>query len=144
MSGNANNAAAAFGAGRFACAARRTISNLTPAELSEIESERLKDRPTSWAHLAARYAVNELDLRRMFDPNKPKAVAAPEAPKPVSFQEHMAARAIRLAEMWLAGVPVDEICRELGIGNSVMTKQRARLGLPPRTPGIQKKKVTPC
>lgn len=142
MSGNANNAAAAFGAGRFACAARRTISNLTPAELSEIETDRSKDRPTSWAHLAARYAVNELDLRRMFDPNKPKAVAAP-APVPVTFQDHLAARGTRLSEMWLAGVPVVEICRELGIGTSVLSKHRARLGLSPRTPGPQKKKDTP-
>lgn len=143
MSRNANSAAAAFGAGRFACSARRTISNLTPDELSEIERERSKDRPTSWAHLAARYAVNELDLRAMFDPNKPKAATPPERPAPVTFQDHLAARNVRLAEMWLAGVPVAEICLALGIGNSVLSKYRTRLGLAPRTPGIQKKRTTP-
>jgi hypothetical protein len=143
MSGNANSAAAAFGAGRFACSARRTISNLTPEELAEVERERSKDRPTSWAHLAARYAVNELDLRRMFDPNKPKAVTEPAKPAPTTFQDHLAARNVRLAEMWLAGVPVADICRALGIGNSVLSKYRARLGLAPRTPGIQKKRTTP-
>lgn len=140
MSGNANNAAATFGAGRFACAARRTITNLSPAELSEIEGERSKGRPTPWAHLAAQYAVNELDLRQMFDPNKP-AAPAPEKPAAVTFQEHRAARNVRLEAMWLAGVPVAEICTTLGIGNSVMSKHRARLGLAPRTPGIQKKRV---
>ena len=141
MSGNANNAAAAFGAGRFACSARRTITNLSPAELSEIEGERSRVRPTPWAHLAAQYTVNEIDLRRMFDPNKP-AAPAPEKPAAVTFQEHLSARNVRLAEMWLAGVPAAEICRELGICNSVLSKFRARLGLAPRTPGIQKKRAT--
>lgn len=141
MSGNANNAAAAFGAGRFACSARRTITNLSDAELSEIKGERAKDRPTPWAHLAAQYAVNELDLRMMFDPNKP-AAPAPEKPAAVTFQEHIAARNVRLAEMWLAGVPVAEICRELGIGTSSLSKFRDRIGLAPRTPGIQKKRIT--
>jgi hypothetical protein len=142
MSGNANSAAAAFGAGRFACSARRTISNLTPEELSEIERERSKDRPTPWAHLAARYAVNELDLRRMFDPNKPKATTTPERPAPMTYQDHLAARNVRLREMWLAGVPVADICSALGIGSSVLSTHRARMGLAPRCPGPQKKKDT--
>ena len=141
MSGNANNAAAAFGAGRFACSARRTISNLSPAELAEIEAARSKDRPTPWAHLAAQYAVNELDLRLMFDPNKPRA-CAPVKSVPLTFHEHRVERMARLKVMWLAGVPVAEICTTLGIGNSVMSKDRARMGLAPRTHGIQKKRDT--
>jgi hypothetical protein len=141
MSGNANNAAAAFGAGRFACSARRTISNLTPAEMSEIENERSKDRPTPWAHLATRYAVNELDLRRMFDPNKPKAVAAPPAPD--THQDRVKLRDERFLVMWKEGAPRLDIMSALGISASTIDHTRARLGLDRRVPGRKTGDWTP-
>jgi hypothetical protein len=143
MSGNTNSAAATFGAGRFACAARRTISNLTAAEMREIEGERSKARPTPWPHLAARYAVNELDLRRVVGSANDDARPAPKPVALDTLEDRVRLRDERFIVMWKQGTPRIDIMSALGISASTIDHTRARLQLPRRAPGRKTGDWTP-
>lgn len=131
MSTTGNSAAATFGAGRFAGCASRGVSVLTMAEMHEIEAHRAKDRPTPWAHLAARYGVNELDLRALFD----RSIERPATPKPAPVLLSASTRNERFRALWAAGASKAEIGYQLAIGKSTIDRLRVDLGLPKRTEG---------
>jgi hypothetical protein len=111
------------------------ISKLTQADLRTIADERAKDRPTSWANLALRFGVNELDLRGLFDPENDNA---PKAPAPAPALGPKAQRDARFAAMWIEGVPVARMREAFGLSEQKVRAIRNRLCLEPRTAGRPK------
>lgn len=122
MSANVNQAAASFGAGRFCGVSARGVSKLTGENMREIEAHRMRERPISWANLAIRYDVNEVDLRRLFAPvnddqPKPKASPPPVALAATACQSgrsRLKWTDAQLANLYLAKsgqISVREACR---------------------------------
>jgi hypothetical protein len=126
MKGTAN----ASTAGRFCGRAVHGVSGLSREDLHQIEAHRAKDRPTPWAHLAARFAVNELDLRQLFEAKNDNQLAPAEPPPPPTL-------ASMLRPMWEAGVSVKQISIVLKIDERSVCRMRERIGLPPRRRGHQ-------
>lgn len=119
--------------GRFCGRAVHGVSNLSHEDMRQIEAHRAKERPTPWAHLAMRYRVNEIDLRRLCDPlndNRPEPV------KPAPVREALTP-AQMLPPLWEAGLPVDQISNILKIDARSVSRLRERLGLPARKRGAQ-------
>lgn len=131
MRGTANTSSE----GRFCGRAVHGVSNLGSEQMREIEAHRSKDRPTPWPHLAARYGVNEIDLRRLFDPANDDAPARPTAVAPLSKEEQAARRDERFRAMWIADVPAEQIMAALTMSHQTVHNFRARLGLQKRPQG---------
>lgn len=118
--------------GRFCGRAVHGVSNLSAEDFRQIEAHRAKERPTPWAHLAMRYGVNEIDLRRLVEgsnDNEPAARPVPIQASPLSQREQ------RFKTMWLAGVPKSEIMLSLCISHGTADRMRVILGLPKRAAG---------
>jgi hypothetical protein len=127
--------------GNYCGRAVHGVSNLGREEMREIEAHRSKERPTPWAHLALRYNVNVVDLRRLFEQkndNAPAAaVASPVArdDTPTAREDAMRVRDLTFRALWAAETPRDDIMAALGISASTVDKMRLRLRLPRRVPG---------
>lgn len=135
--------------GNYCGRAVHGVSNLGAEEMRQIEAHRSKERPTPWAHLALRYNVNEVDLRRLFEP-KNDNTAPPPHPVPVARPAPCSARedAMRLRDMTFkalfeAGTPREDIMAALKISASTVDKMRLRLNLPRRVPGRKAIEWTP-
>lgn len=131
MRGTANTSSEGSYCGR----AVRGVSNLSHEDFCQIEAHRAKDRPTPWAHLAARYGVNEIDLRRLLDPRKDDGDDRP-APLPVA-RNRRADREARFRSLWTNGVPKSEIISIMGISSTTLDTLRLKLGLPKRAVGAK-------
>ena len=118
-------------AGDYCGRAVHGVSSLGYHELREIEAHRAKDRPTPWPHLAARYGVNETDLRALFERANDGAPKAPPPPSP----RQPASRDDRFRAMWEAGVPNLEIMTALRLSAQTVSNIRDRLGLKKRGKG---------
>lgn len=125
MRGTAN----ASTGGNYCGRAARGVSNLGHEQMRQIEAHRAKDRPTPWPHLAARYGVNEIDLRRMFEP------ANDDAAQRVESSPAAPSLADMLPGLWNAGLSLTEISNILKIDERSIQRMRERLGLAPRVRG---------
>ena len=118
----------------FCGRAAHGVSGLGSEEMRQIEAHRSKERPTPWAHLAARYRVNEIDLRRLFEPANDDVVM-PKAVAPQTHEDRLTVRDKRFVAMWKENAPRSEIMLALGISASTVDHLRARLRLPKRLAG---------
>lgn len=106
------------------------VSNIGPEEMRQIEAHRARDRPTPWAHLAARYSVNEIDLRNLFSrPANDDARPAKPAKVTAKPRAEITARDARFTTLWNSGQPKTEIAVAMGIHLTTVDKMRDRLGL---------------
>lgn len=117
--------------GLYCGRAIKGVSNLCLEDMRQIEAHRAKDRPTPWAHLAARYGVNEIDLRTMFSANDNLRQPAPPEDEPRLTADQ---RDARFTAMWTEGRPKSEIMASLHIKERSIERFRVRLELPPRAP----------
>jgi hypothetical protein len=127
------NTARSSNEGAYCGRAVHGVSNLCHEDLQQIFAHRSKDRPTPWAHLAARYGVNEIDLRQLYDAkndNKPRVKREPEV-KPAP-RLGITARDARFSRMWNEGMAKTDIALALGIHVTTVDKMRDRLGLEKR------------
>lgn len=111
----------------------RGISNLSPADLRQIEAHRAKERPTPWAHLAARFGVNEIDLRQLLDAPNDNAPVPEGRTVPAKVPVRTMLRAeTDLPSLWRTSLTVAQIAEVLNIEERSVRRLRDRLGLPPR------------
>lgn len=82
------------------------------------------------------------DVARILRPEpEGKSETAPKpSAEPMTYADHRKARDARFRTMWLADVTRVEICHALGISQSTLDLDRARLRLPPRPVGRKPKK----
>ena len=122
--------------GNYCGRAVHGVSNLGREEMREIEAHRGKERPTPWPHLALRYNVNEVDLRRLFEPKNDNAPTPPQEVLPSPTRDDaMRLRDLTFVALWQAETPRIDIMAALGISASTLDNTRLRLGLPSRKPG---------
>jgi len=130
MKGTANTSAEGSYCGR----AVYGVSNLSIEDMHQIEAHRAKERPTPWAHLARRYAVNEIDLRQLFHP-KSDATPRPSPKPPVAST--LSEREARFRTLWTEGASKSEITALVGMSFSSIDKMRRKLSLPKRREGAK-------
>ena len=119
--------------GAYCGRAVRGLSNLSHEDLQQIEAHRAKDRPTPWAHLAARYGVNEIDLRGLFHPGE----KPPAPPRQAPVRRSRSEREQRFIALWTGGTPKHEIAYQTGMSNGTIDRMRLDLGLPKRAEGAK-------
>lgn len=120
--------------GRFCGRAVHGVSNLSHEDMRQIEAHRAKERPTPWAHLARRYAVNEIDLRQLFEGANDNALPVATPPQDVAAANE---RDERFRALWLSETAKSEIAYLLGMGFHSIDRTRRRLGLPKRKEGAK-------
>lgn len=130
MKGTANTSAGGQWCGR----AVHGVSSLCGEDMRQIEAHRAKERPTPWAHLALRYGVNEIDLRRLFEPGNDNLLPRPA---PDQKQATRTERERRFRTMWAEGMPKSEISNLLGMSFPSIDKMRLKLGLSKRAEGTK-------
>lgn len=125
--------------GRFCGRAVHGVSNLSGEDRRQIEAHRAKDRPTPWAHLALRYGVNEIDLRKIFEPaandDAPLPVAVVAPPAPARPRNLTAERETLFRELWGSGIPKYEIAARMTLSAQQIDRLRVKLALPVRQVG---------
>lgn len=126
MRGTANTSTG----GRFCGRAVHGISNLSAEDMRQIEAHRHRDRPTPWPHLAVRFGVNEIDLRRLFEPKNDNVAEPMPTPRPEAGTP-----AAMLPALWNAGVSLAQISLVLKMDERSVARMRERLGLAPRKRG---------
>lgn len=108
------------------------VSNLSNDDMHQIAAHRAKDRPTPWPHLAVRFGVNEIDLRRLFEVNDNVPVIA-ATPRPAPPRPERTARDAVFTQLWEDGHAKSNIAAAMRVKLSTVDRMRDRLGLTPRT-----------